>query len=106
MCPVSDLRGCSRRYGFAEYGGLHTAHHTYVRSIHGSWLVVRQSSGSLPDAQSVRERESTASATEPLAGCRFTRAQGRIPASRRICEARERGSLGGGQCNGGRTPAP
>ena len=39
MCPVSDLRGCSRNYGFAEYRGLHTAHHTYVRSIHGSWLL-------------------------------------------------------------------
>ena len=31
----SQARGC----GFAEYRGLRTARHTYVRSIHGPWLL-------------------------------------------------------------------
>jgi arylsulfatase A-like enzyme len=29
----------ARRYGFAEYRGLRTQRHTYVRSIHGPWLL-------------------------------------------------------------------
>ena len=29
----------ARRYGFAEYRGLRTPRHTYVRSIHGPWLL-------------------------------------------------------------------
>jgi arylsulfatase A-like enzyme len=29
----------ARRYGFAEYRGLRTARHTFVRSIHGPWLL-------------------------------------------------------------------
>ncbi len=29
----------ARRYGFAEYRGLRTQHHTYVRSIRGPWLL-------------------------------------------------------------------
>jgi arylsulfatase A-like enzyme len=33
--PITE----ARRYGFAEYRGLRTAQHTYVRSIHGPWLL-------------------------------------------------------------------
>ena len=33
--PITE----ARRYGFAEYRGLRTARHTYVRSIHGPWLL-------------------------------------------------------------------
>jgi arylsulfatase A-like enzyme len=29
----------ARRYGFAEYRGLRTEQHTYIRSIHGPWLL-------------------------------------------------------------------
>ena len=29
----------ARKYGFAEYRGLRTTQHTYVRSIHGPWLL-------------------------------------------------------------------
>lgn len=29
----------ARRYGFAEYRGLRTSRYTYVRSIHGPWLL-------------------------------------------------------------------
>jgi arylsulfatase A-like enzyme len=29
----------ARRYGFAEYRGLRTNSHTYIRSIHGPWLL-------------------------------------------------------------------
>ncbi len=31
--------GQARHYGFAEYRGVRTATHTYVRSIHGPWLL-------------------------------------------------------------------
>jgi arylsulfatase A-like enzyme len=33
--PITE----ARRYGFAEYRGLRTARHTYVRSIRGPWLL-------------------------------------------------------------------
>jgi arylsulfatase A-like enzyme len=33
--PITE----ARRYGFAEYRGLRTARHTYVRSNHGPWLL-------------------------------------------------------------------
>ena len=33
--PITE----ARRYGFAEYRGLRTARYTYVRSIHGPWLL-------------------------------------------------------------------
>jgi len=33
--PITE----ARRYGFAEYRGLRTPRHTYVRSIHGPWLL-------------------------------------------------------------------
>lgn len=33
--PITE----ARRYGFAEYRGLRTEQHTYVRSIHGPWLL-------------------------------------------------------------------
>jgi len=33
--PITE----ARRYGFAEYRGLRTERHTYVRSIHGPWLL-------------------------------------------------------------------
>ncbi len=33
--PITE----ARRYGFAEYRGLRTGRHTYVRSIHGPWLL-------------------------------------------------------------------
>jgi arylsulfatase A-like enzyme len=33
--PITE----ARRYGFAEYRGLRTARHTYIRSIHGPWLL-------------------------------------------------------------------
>jgi arylsulfatase A-like enzyme len=33
--PITE----ARRYGFAEYRGLRTQRHTYVRSIHGPWLL-------------------------------------------------------------------
>ena len=33
--PITE----ARRYGFAEYRGLRTAQHTYVRSIRGPWLL-------------------------------------------------------------------
>jgi arylsulfatase A-like enzyme len=33
--PITE----ARRYGFAEYRGLRTETHTYVRSIHGPWLL-------------------------------------------------------------------
>jgi arylsulfatase A-like enzyme len=33
--PITE----ARRYGIAEYRGLRTARHTYVRSIHGPWLL-------------------------------------------------------------------
>jgi arylsulfatase A-like enzyme len=33
--PITE----ARRYGIAEYRGLRTAQHTYVRSIHGPWLL-------------------------------------------------------------------
>jgi arylsulfatase A-like enzyme len=33
--PITE----ARRWGFAEYRGLRTEHHTYVRSIHGPWLL-------------------------------------------------------------------
>jgi arylsulfatase A-like enzyme len=33
--PITE----ARRYGFAEYRGLRTARHTYVRAIHGPWLL-------------------------------------------------------------------
>jgi arylsulfatase A-like enzyme len=33
--PITE----ARRYGFAEYRGLRTATHTYVRSIRGPWLL-------------------------------------------------------------------
>jgi len=35
--PVSFVQ--ARRCGFAEYRGLRTLRHTYVRSIHGPWLL-------------------------------------------------------------------
>jgi arylsulfatase A-like enzyme len=37
MLPVPITE--ARRYGFAEYRGLRTERHTYVRSIHGPWLL-------------------------------------------------------------------
>jgi arylsulfatase A-like enzyme len=33
--PITE----ARRYGFAEYRGLRTLQHTYVRSIRGPWLL-------------------------------------------------------------------
>jgi arylsulfatase A-like enzyme len=33
--PITE----ARKYGFAEYRGLRTQRHTYVRSIHGPWLL-------------------------------------------------------------------
>ncbi len=33
--PITE----ARRYGFAEYRGVRTTRHTYVRSIHGPWLL-------------------------------------------------------------------
>jgi arylsulfatase A-like enzyme len=33
--PITE----ARRHGFAEYRGLRTEHHTYVRSIRGPWLL-------------------------------------------------------------------
>ena len=33
--PITE----ARRWGFAEYRGLRTERHTYVRSIHGPWLL-------------------------------------------------------------------
>ena len=33
--PITE----ARRYGFAEYRGLRTERYTYVRSIHGPWLL-------------------------------------------------------------------
>ncbi len=33
--PITE----ARRHGFAEYRGVRTATHTYVRSIHGPWLL-------------------------------------------------------------------
>jgi arylsulfatase A-like enzyme len=33
--PITE----ARRYGFAEYRGLRTEQYTYVRSIHGPWLL-------------------------------------------------------------------
>ncbi len=33
--PITE----ARRYGFAEYRGVRTHGHTYVRSIHGPWLL-------------------------------------------------------------------
>jgi arylsulfatase A-like enzyme len=33
--PITE----ARRYGFAEYRGVRTHRHTYVRSIHGPWLL-------------------------------------------------------------------
>jgi hypothetical protein len=33
--PITE----ARRWGFAEYRGLRTVRHTYVRSIHGPWLL-------------------------------------------------------------------
>lgn len=33
--PITE----ARRHGFAEYRGLRTRRHTYVRSIHGPWLL-------------------------------------------------------------------
>jgi len=37
MLPVPITE--ARRYGFAEYRGLRTERYTYVRSIHGPWLL-------------------------------------------------------------------
>jgi len=33
--PITE----ARRWGFAEYRGLRSEQHTYVRSIHGPWLL-------------------------------------------------------------------
>jgi arylsulfatase A-like enzyme len=33
--PITE----ARRYGIAEYRGIRTTRHTYVRSIHGAWLL-------------------------------------------------------------------
>ena len=33
--PITE----ARRFGFAEYRGVRTEEHTYVRSIHGPWLL-------------------------------------------------------------------
>jgi arylsulfatase A-like enzyme len=33
--PITE----ARRYGFAEYRGLRTERYTYIRSIHGPWLL-------------------------------------------------------------------
>lgn len=33
--PITE----ARRYGFAEYRGLRSPRHTYIRSIHGPWLL-------------------------------------------------------------------
>ena len=37
MLPVPITE--ARRYGFAEYRGLRTGRYTYIRSIHGPWLL-------------------------------------------------------------------
>jgi arylsulfatase A-like enzyme len=54
----------SRRYGFAEYRGLRTARYTYVRSIHGPWLLYDNESDPYqmhnligkPDARALQSR--------------------------------------------------